>query len=1031
MHLPEFGVKRPITSLMIFSAALLLGIVSLLFLSIDLMPEIDPPSISVITGWPGTAAEDVETKVTKVIENDLSIVTNLDEIKSVSKENVSIVTCKFSWSTNLDEASNEIRDNLEFSKRVLPDDVEEPIVFKFNTSLFPILYLGVCAEENWEKLEDLIDDQLASPLKRLPGVGTVAIMGGKRRQINVHIDLARLQAYGLSWEQVVRSLAAENLTLPAGSLKMGRTEYVLRVPGEYQHVKEIPNIIVKRDGVSLVYLRDIAVVEDGFREQQRMVNINGRPGLFVVVQKRSGANTVEVINRCHQELARIQKTLPQDVDICVLFDSSQFIKTALQNLSRTVLWGGLLVCLVTLFFLRQLRATLIVLITIPFSLVVSFIFLYIFNFTINIMSLASIALATGMVVDNAVVILENILSHHEQGERIAEASIFGASEVGLAVLASTMTTVVIFVPMIFVGGITGIIFRQLAIVVTVTLITSLLVSLTLTPMLTSRILSQAATSERRHHFFFQVSENLFRRVESGYGIILLWALAHKKTIIHWTLCAFAASLFLIPFIGSDFIPEEDTGDLKLVFELPVGTKVELTAAKALKISELFRQMFSEQIRHVFFSAGQSEESFGSSLGMKEGPNVGVVQVKLVPQQQRALSSKEIGRQMIARLQQDTDIVKFSMDAGNPINAVLLGGGKPISIEISGHDLEETDSLARRLEKIVKNTPGAIDASISRDAGKPEIKIIIDRPRSAALGLETARVIQSLRTFFYGRKATKFREGDNEYDIFVRLQESQRRNIADIANASIDIGYGHKLRVDTIASVVQSLGPIEIERKNQERLVKVEADTFRRSLGEVTADIERNLAHIDLPAGVTIHFGGMVKEQRESFRDLTGLLALGIMLVYMVMASQFESLRYPFVIMFSVPFAFVGVILILFLTRTTLSLLSFVGLIMLMGIVVNNAIILVDYINILRARGQELTAAIATAGSQRLRPVLITTCTTICGMLPLALISGEGSEIWKPLGITVIGGLAMSSLVTLVLVPVIYALFTGHREAKHS
>ena len=1029
MNLPEFGVKRPITSLMIFSAALLLGSVSLLFLSIDLMPEIDPPSISVITGWPGSAAEDVETKVTKIIENDLSIVTNLDEIKSASKENVSIVTCKFAWDTNLDEASNEIRDHLEFSKRLLPDDVEEPIIFKFNTSLFPILYLGVCAEENWEKLEDLIDDQLASPLKRLPGVGTVAIMGGKRRQINVHIDLARLQAYSLTWEQVVRSLAAENLTLPAGSLKMGRTEYVLRVPGEYRRVKEIPDIIVKRNGSSLVYLRDIAVVEDGFREQQRTVNINGRPGLFVAVQKRSGANTVEVINRCHQALARIQKNLPQDVNIVVLFDSSQFIKTALLNLSRTVLWGGLLVCLVTLFFLRQLRATLIVLITIPFSLVVSLIFLYILDFTINIMSLASIALATGMVVDNAVVILENILSHHERGERIAEASIFGASEVGLAVLASTMTTVVIFVPMIFVGGITGIIFRQLAIVVTVTLITSLLVSLTLTPMLTSRMLSQQAMGDQRTHFLFRISENLFQWIETSYGKILLWALAHNKTVIHWTVCVFAASLFLIPFIGSDFIPEEDTGDLKLVFELPVGTKVELTEAKALKISGFFRQMFPGQIRHVFFSAGQSEESFGSSLGMKEGPNVGVVQVKLVPQQERQLSSKEIGRRMIVRLQHDTDIVKFSMDAGNPINAVLLGGGKPISIEISGHDLAETDALARRIKKIVENTPGAIDALISRDAGKPEIKIVIDRPRSAALGLETARVVQSLRTFFYGRKATKFREGDKEYDIFVRLQESQRRNIGDIANATIDIGYGRKLRLDTIATVVQSLGPIEIERKNQERLVKVEADTFRRSLGEVTADIEHELAGVDLPAGVTIHFGGMVKEQRESFRDLTGLLALGIMLVYMVMASQFESLRHPFVIMFSVPFAFVGVTVMLFLTGTTLSLLSFVGLIMLMGIVVNNAIILVDYINILQARGLELTQAIATAGSQRLRPVLITTCTTICGMLPLALISGEGSEIWKPLGITVIGGLVMSSMVTLVLVPVVYAIFTRRQEIK--
>ncbi|NUM35911.1 MAG: efflux RND transporter permease subunit [Candidatus Brocadiae bacterium] len=1028
MTLPSFGVKYPVTTVMFFLAFLLLGLVSLMFLPIDLMPEIEPPAISVITSWPGSAAEDIENKVTKIIENDLSIVNNLDEIQSISQEDLSLITCKFRWSTNLDEASNEIRDRLEFCKRLLPDDAEVPIVFKFSTSLFPIAFFGVTAQESLDKLEEIMDDQMASPLKRIPGVGAVQMIAGKRRQININMDLQKLQAYSLTREQVEAALASENLTLPAGSLKIGRIEYILRIPGEYEKVKDIPNIVVKKDKDSFVYLRDIATVEDGFREAKRIVEINQRPGMLLAVQKRSGTNTVEVLNSCFRELENIKKTLPQDIQIFTLFDSADFIKNSLRNLGETIFWGALFVVLTTIFFLRQIRTSIIIAITIPFSLILAFIFMYIFQYTINVMSLASLAIAIGMVVDNAIVILENIVSHKDRGERIQEAAIFGASEVGLAVSASTLTTVVIFLPLIFVSGISGIMFRQLALIITVVLLSSLLISLTLTPMLASKILkTQNKTKSSWGKKFFLWSEAIFASTENAYSDFLDWTLHHRKTVIFWSVCCFLAALFLVPLIGSEFVPEEDTGDLSMEFEMPVGTRLEVTRKKAQDISRMIMQMFPKETKDIFFRVGQSEDGFGSAFGEKEGSHVGLVALKLVKQRQRKLSSKEIGRKLVLELENDIDIRKISLDTGNPMDKILLGGNKPISIEIIGHDLVETDALANQLKKIMQNTPGAMDVIISRDIGKPELKVVIDRQKASDLGLNIAHIVQTLRTYFYGKEVSRYRQGDKEYDIFLRLQDSQRTEIGDVCNSTIPLPHGEQVRLDSFASVKEGLGPIKIERKNQERMVIVGASTYQRSLGEVMSDIEKEINQIDRPAGIAIQIGGIVKIQRESFRDMSILLALGALLVYMVMASQFESLRHPFVIMFSVPFAFVGVFIFLFLTGTTLNLLSLIGMILLIGVVVNNAIVLVDYTNILRARGLSIMEAIKKAGAQRLRPVLITTFTTIFGMIPLAVSKGEGSEIWKPLGITVIGGLFVSTLITMVLVPVLYSLFNKENK----
>jgi len=1034
MKLPELGVKRPVTVMMLFLGILLMGLVSVTMLPIDLMPEMEPPAISVLISWFGASAEDVERKVTKYVEKNLSIVNNLDEIRSLSKDNLSMVTCEFEWGTDLDEAANDIRDRLEFAKKDLPDDIEVPIIFKFNTSMFPILFYGVTADESWEKLFDIADDDIAEPLQRVPGVGAVQNFGGIERQVNIRLDRDKLTGYGLTLRDVERVLRAENLSLPAGTLKIGTIEYSLRVPGEYESPAEIENIVLKRHNGAMVYLRDVAEVEDSFKEKRRFVMVDGREGLMVIVQKRSGANTAAVCSRVKKEMEEIKKNLPRDVKVALLMDSSEFIVQSLRNLSETVMWGGFFVVLVSFIFLRNFRMSLVIVLTIPFSLIVAFIIMYVMGYTINMVSLSSLAIAIGMVVDNAVVVLENVVSHVERGEPVRESSMFGASEVGLAITASTFTTVVVFLPLMFVHGITGVIFKQLAVILSGTVLASLFCATTLTPMLCSKFIKPIGEMLPKRRFFrrlYEMSERGFEAIERVYLALLRLALGNKGFVLGVASLAFVGSLMLIPFIGTEFVPETDTGDLSIAYETPVGTRVEETARVGLKILDVLKKVAGEKyIEHGYMRCGESESGLGSAFGFKEGTHVGYASLKLVKKTLRDISTEEIGRRVADEIKSWPSVVKLSVDTGALIDRVLLGGAKPISVEILGHDIDETNKLAAQIKEIVVETRGSKDVTISRDPGKPELSIRVDRQKAASLGLNITDIVQSLRTLFYGKEATKYHEMDEDYDIFMRLSPAQRRSIEDVRSATVTTPSGRKIHLDTIADVVQKLTPVQIDRKDQERIVKVEADTYGRSLGEVMADIERRInKEVEIPPDVRIKYGGMVKEQRESFRDMTMLLLMGIVLVYMVMASQFESLKHPFVVMFSVPFAFVGVLVFLAMTGTTLNIMSFIGVVMLMGIVVNNAIVLIDYTNILRARGLGLMEAVIGAGERRLRPVLITTLTTIFGMTPLALSRGEGSEVWVPLGLTVIGGLLLSSLVTLILVPIIYTMVEARAERR--
>lgn len=1031
MRLPEFGVKYPVTNLMIFIAVLVLGAISLSRLPIDLMPEIEPPAISVVTVYEGAGAEDVETKVTEIVENNLATISNLDKLTSRSMEGLSVVTCRFEWGTNLDEASNDIRDKIEFAKRLLPEEIDPPIVFKFNTTMIPILFIGANAERSYGELHHIIDKQLGDYLKRIPGVGAVQQYGALERQINIKLDRARLESRHLSVQAIVSRLAAENITLPSGDLKMGYLDYTLRVLGEFKDPVEIKDIVVGQEDDKQIYLKDVADIEDSYKEETMIVRNNGKSGLMMMVQKRSGANTVAVAERVKKALIEVKGRLPKDVKVFTLMDSSEHITLAINNLSQTVYWGGIFVIIVVYLFLRQIRSSLIIALTIPFSLIIAFIYMFMSGYTINIMSLSSLAIAIGMVVDNAIVVVDNVIRHRDRGIEIKEAAISGTAEVGLAVSASTFTTVVVFLPLIFLKGIVGIIFKQLAALITVSLLASLFTALTFSPMLCSKLLialPQDQFREKRkklYQRFYIISGRFLEYIESRYAALLTFSLKHKKTVIFTAIAIFVLSILLIPKIGTEFMPEEDSGDLSLQIEMPPGTRVEETDRVAKEVENIFRDGIPE-MEQLFSRSGQSSSGrFGAVFGQRTGSNVTMVGAKLVSSDKRDRSAREIAESLRPKIKALAGVKKIDIRAGSPFSRILFGGGKPVSIEILGHDFTATDELAYLIKEKLSKIPGLVDITISRELGEPELQIEIDRIKASSLGLSMARITDSIRTYFYGKTATKYREGGDEYDVFVRLKESDRTNIQDIENIPIASSTDKLIRLSNVAKIIHKTGPVGIERQNQERIIKVEANIFRRSLGDVSKEVKTMLADTPLPKDVVIGLGSDIEEQAKSFKDLFILFMLGGILVYMVMAAQFESLLYPFIIMFSVPFAFCGVAFSLLISGITLSIISFLGLIMLSGIVVNNAIVLISYINILRSRGIALYEAITQGCANRLRPVLMTTITTLFGMLPLAISHGEGSESWRPLGVSMLGGLTFSTLITLVLVPVLYAGFSRH------
>ena len=1029
MNLPSLAVRRPITVFMFYLAVALFGFLGVTRTPVDLYPEIELPNVAVITIYRGAAAEDVEGGVTEYIEDSIATVSGIDEIRSVSQSGMSAVMASFEWGSDLEEAANDIRSALEMAKDELPSGIESPRILKLSSSMAPVVVLAVTAEESYEGLNYIAEEEIGNALRRVPGVALVSAMGGPQREIEVSIDPQRLEAYGIDLEQLAGLLAAENLDLPVGMIDVGSTEMTVRIPGRFEDISEISDLVVGQYNGRLVRMRDVGDVRDGFAEPSMHARSNNRPGVVLFMQKQSGANSVEVATAIKAELETLMPTLPSDVEIRVAMDSAKFIGNSLSTLTAAVAWGFLAVIIVVLVFLRRIRSTIVIGLTIPVSFLVVLIFMYAMGYTFNTISLMSLAIAIGLVVDASIVVLENITRHVEAGERVSEASIFAPSEVQQALMASALTTIAVFVPMMFITGMVGVMFNQLALIVAVTIAASLAVALSLTPALSSTFMKRAFDGgDRPRTTFFVVGERVFERIEKWYAARLAGALAHRRRTVIGAVVIFVVTMGLAGLLKSEYFPEEDAGYVSAIVELAPGTRLERTIEVMSQISTFVEENVPERV-HYFYRSGQTESGFATLTGEKEGPNVGEVAVELVKKNERERTSFEIGEQLREYINGIPGVLSLTVTSGNPMHAAMGGGDAPVTVVIHGDDLDVLNRTAEKVQRVVSGVDGTRDVRIERGEPLSELHVLIDRDRAASLGVNTAVVASALRSQVYGLEATRFSGEGEEWGIVLRAVEEGRDSLDDIMALPIPTLTGRTITLAAVADVVPGTGPTVINRLDQQRVVKVMADLYGARISEVRPSIETGIARLDIPPEISVTFGGDIEEQMESFKDLTLLLVLAIALVYIVMAAQFESFRGPFIIMFSIPFAFVGVIWAFLLTGTTLNMVSFMGMVMLMGIVVNNAIVLVDYTNIMRRRGLDIREALMTAGRRRLRPVLMTACTTMFGMLPLAVSRSEGAEMWNPLGVAMIGGLLVATAVTLVLVPTIYSMLEGRRHGR--
>ena len=1024
MKLYKSAVQRPITTLMVFVALMAIGAYSLRNLPVDLYPEIDPPFISIFTLYPGASASDIETNVTRPLEDNLSTITDLKEITSVSRDDVSTIVLEFEYETNLDEATNEVRDVIGRILRFLPEDVEQPIIFKFSSAMIPVMILAATADESYPALAKIIDQDVVNPLSRIEGVGTVGVAGAPIREVQVNVDPEKLDAFNITVEQIGSVLAMENISLPSGNLKMGQVDYPLRFVGEFQESRHINDIVIGNVHGVPVYVSDVAEVKDTLRELTIEERLNQRQGLRLIVQRQSGANTVQIANEINNRLPGIRENLPPDVELMMIIDLSEFITDAVDNLVNILYFAAIFVTIVVLFFIGRWRATFIIILTIPVSLVAAFIYLYFTGNSLNLISLSSLTIAMGMVVDDAIVVLENATKHIEKGSSPREAAIYGTNEVGLAVVASTLTVLAVFLPLTMISGLMGLFFRQLGFIVAITVSVSTIAALSLTPMLTSKLMKEGGG--RSSGFGPKATAAIVRALEgldNGYEQLLTWAVSRKALVTIVSLLIFVGSFFLMPFIGTTFMPDSDQNRVDVNIELPIGLRLEETTKTAYAIEQLIEERFPE-IDMYSVSSGAATEGMFFGSGMAGSHTINIT-MRLVPQRERDRDVWQISEALRRDLRQFPEIVNFSVSTEGGGG---FGMGAPVQVEISGDDFDETGRVAEELMSRMANIPGVRDINLSRGPERPELRIIPDQKKMALFGLNANTVSQAIRNRVEGMTATLYREDGEEYDVVIRHKEEFRSSIAHIENISVRTPAGHLVKVKEFATVEEFFSPPNIERKNRIRYLTVNSALHERSLGDVTADIQAELDQMDIPEEISVAFGGAIQDQQEAFADLLLLLFLAIFLVYVVMAAQFESFRMPFIIMLAVPFAFTGVILALFISGTELSVISMIGGIILVGIVVKNSIVLIDFTNLMYARGMSIVQSVITAGKSRLRPVLMTTLTTLLAMIPMVLTRGEGSEIWAPMAIAVIGGLSFSTLVTLVFVPVVYTMF-GARKIK--
>ena len=1028
MNLARGPIKRPILTSIIFLIIVTLGIVSFWRLSIDLMPEVTFPTISVITSYGNVGPQEMEELITRPIEEALAAVQGVEEITSTSSEGNSSVRVSFAWGTDLDVAANDIRDRIDRVMGRLPEDIDRPMIRKFDLSAFPIMMVGISSNLNPLDLRQIVEDQVKYRLERVPGVAAIDIRGGLNREIHVNLKSAQLKALGLSTEAIITALRNENRNIPAGLYEKGNLEVLIRTQGEYRSLDEIEKTVITIRNSVPILIRDVATVEDSWREVRDLVRIDGKTGLRISVNKQSGANTVRVAEAVQIEIEKINQDIPQ-IKLIPLMDTSVYIKQSITNVGRSVLIGGILAIIILFIFLRNLSSTGIIATAIPISIIATFGLMYFGGFTLNIITFGGLALGIGMLVDGAIVVLENIYRHREEGKQPNPSALLGSSEVSSAIIASTLTTIVVFFPVVFMRGISGIMFQQMAYVVSFSLLCSLIVALTLIPMLASRFLRlqpiQHFKGESWLHRINAVSEETFRQVEQQYRQILKWALGHRKIVVFITVGLFVISIFLVRFIGVELMPAADEGDVRVSMEMAVGTRLEIIDEAAKTVERVVQQEVPEMTSMMTRVAGGG---WGSS-----GGHTADVRARLVPQKDRKRSSEQIANDLRKKL---TGLpgVTIRTRAGQGLFILRMGSsqGDNINLEIRGYDLKIAHELAQRLDQVVQKVPGITDTKISREEGSPEQIIRIDRQKAADLGLSVVRIGNTLQTAIGGTQASYYREGGKEYRILVRLSEADRIDLNDLLDLTVVNNRGESIILRNVVEAVPLEGPVRIERKDQERIIRIDANFTGRDMGSIISDIRKELRAVPIPKDFSIIFGGDYEEQQKASRELMFGFILAIFLVYMVMAGQFESWRDPFVVLFSIPMALIGITVTMILTGTIFSLQAFIGCIMLAGIVVNNAILLVDYTNQLRRNeGMSLIEAITTSGSRRLRPILMTSLTTMLGLLPLSFGFGEGGETQAPLARVVIGGLLSSSLITLVFIPVVYSIFEQRFFAKKS
>lgn len=1023
MSLYGSAVKRPVTTALCFVAVVIMGLFSLSKLPIDLYPDIDTNTIMVMTTYQGASAQDIEQNVTRPLENVLNSVSNLKHITSKSRENISVITLEFEYGNDIDVITNDVRDKLDMVSSALPDDVETPVIFKFSTDMIPIALLSVNASESMPGLYKILDDAVANPLARISGVGSVSISGAPKREIHIYTDPERLEAYGLTIEGISQVIAAENRNVPGGSFDVGSDTYSLRVQGEFIQASDMADIVVgSHDGRS-VYLKDVARIDDSLEERAQQTFNDGEQGAMIVIQKQSGANSVEISNKVLEMLPKLQKRLPSDVKLDILVDTSDNIRNTIASLVETVLYALLFVVVVVFFFLGRWRATLIIVITIPISLIASFIYLAMTGDTLNIVSLSALSISIGMVVDDAIVVLENVTTHIERGSDPKQAAVHGTNEVAISVIASTLTLLAVFLPLTLVTGMTGVLFRQLGWMVCIMMIISTTCALTLTPMLCSQLLRRQNSYGRMYRLLFTPINKGLDAFDNGYARLLGWVVSHKIITIVICLGIFVGSLQLVKHVGTEFFPTNDDGRLGVSLELPIGTRVEIANEVTARLAKEWRQKYPE-IEALNYTTGtaSSDNTFASLSD--NGPHIVSMNIRLSDPGERERGIVEIAGLMREDLKQYPEYKKAYVNVGGSRGG-SMGGQSTVDFEIYGYDFAETDSAAQMLKAALEKIRGTADVMISRSDYQPEIQVDFDREKLARYGLNLTTAANALRNRINGATASRFREDGEEYDIKVMFDPASRTSIEDIENILIYNGAGGSVRIRDVGKVVERYSPPTIERKDRERIVTVSTVVQDVPMSEVVVAAEAAIDKMDLPQGISVQIAGSFEDQQDSFSDLLMLAVLIIILVYIVMAAQFESYTYPAIIMTSLLFAFSGVFIILFISGHTLNIMSMIGAIMLIGIVVKNGIVLIDYITLNRERGLSVRRAVVLGGRSRLRPVVMTTLTTILGMVPMALGTGQGAEMWRPMGTAVIGGLTFSTILTLLFVPVLYCVFAAN------